>query len=93
MRRREFMRRRAKAETIQRREHEQRRPDIARTAWSDEPISVVQRLEAGVADLQSRLKADSLLVKPQPSLSFQLRQRIDAARELIRLLEGGRGPP
>jgi hypothetical protein len=87
------MRRRAKAETIQRRNQEQRRHDIARRAWSDEPMSVVERLEAGVADLQSRLKAESLLVEPQPGLSSHLRQRIDAARELIRLFGGGRTPP
>jgi hypothetical protein len=84
------MRRRAKTETIRRREREQRRHDIARTAWSDEPMSVVQRLQAGLADLRSRLDAERLRLKPQPTLSFHLRKRIKATRDLIRLLEAER---
>jgi hypothetical protein len=53
-----LMRRPAKTETIRRRKREQRRHDIARTAWSDETMSVVQRLQAGLADLRSRLEAE-----------------------------------
>jgi hypothetical protein len=87
------MRRRAKAEKPQGRDQELRRHDVARRAWSDEPMSVVQRLEAGVTDLQSRLNAERLRLEPQPSLSSHLRQRIEAARDLIRVLGGGRAPP
>jgi hypothetical protein len=87
------MRRRAKAETIQRQDREQRRHDIARMAWSDEPMSVVQRLQSGVRDLQSRLDAEGLRLEPQPSLSFHLRERIKAARDLIRVLGAGSASP
>jgi hypothetical protein len=87
------MRRRAKAEAIQRRDQEQRTHDTARRALSDEPMSVVQRLEAGITDLQSRLKAESLHPDPQLTLSLQLGERIAAAREVIRLLGGGLASP
>jgi hypothetical protein len=84
------MRRPAKTETIRRRKREQRRHDIARTAWSDEPMSVVQRLQAGLADLRSRLEAERLRLKSHSTLSFHLRKRIKATRDLIRLLEAER---
>jgi hypothetical protein len=87
------MRRRAKAKKPQGGDQELRRHDVARRAWSDEPMSVVQRLEAGVTDLQSRLKAERLRLEPQCSLSSRLCQRIEAARDLIRLLGDGRAPP
>jgi hypothetical protein len=80
------MRREAKLGTVPRHDQEQCRHDIARRAWSDEPTSVVQRLETGVIDLQSRLRAESLVLDPQPALTSRLRARIDAARELICLL-------
>jgi hypothetical protein len=38
-----------------------------RMAWSNEPMSVVQRLQAGVTDVRSRLEAESLRLKPRPS--------------------------
>jgi hypothetical protein len=84
------VRRPAKTETIRRRKREQRRHDIARTAWSDETMSVVQRLQAGLADLRSRLEAERFRRKSQSTLSFHLRKRIKATRDLIRLLEAER---
>jgi hypothetical protein len=84
------MRRPAKTETIRRRKGEQRRHDIARTAWSDETMSVVQRLQAGLADLRSRLEAERFRLKSRSPLSFHLRKRIKATRDLIRLLEAER---
>ncbi len=87
------MKGRAKDETLRDGDKEQRRHEIARREWSDEPISVVQRLQAGVADLESRLEAERLRVKPDPGLSSQLRKRIEVARDLIRLLEAGCAPP
>jgi hypothetical protein len=77
------MRRRAKAETNRHPGQEEPRHDVAKRAWSDEPMSVVPRLKAGVTDLQSRLNAESLRLEPQPSLSSHLRQPIEAARDLI----------
>jgi hypothetical protein len=84
------VRRPAKTETIRRRKREQRRHEIARTAWSDETMSVVQRLQAGLADLRSRLEAERFRRKSQSTLSFHLRKRIKATRDLIRLLEAER---
>jgi hypothetical protein len=87
------MRRRSKDEPIRGPGQEDRRHDIARMAWSDEQMPVVQRLKAGVADLESRLDAERLRLKPQPSLSSHLRQRIKAARDLLKLLGAGSAPP
>jgi hypothetical protein len=86
------MRRRAKDETILGGDREERRHDIARMAWSDEPMPVVQRLQAGIADLESRLDAERLRLKAQPALSFHLRERIKTARDLLQRL-GVVGPP
>jgi hypothetical protein len=80
------MTREARLGTVRRHDREQCRHDIARRAWSDEPMSVVQRLKAGVIDLQSRLRAERLLLDPQPALTSRLRARIHAAREFIWLL-------
>jgi hypothetical protein len=73
---------------------EEHRHDIARMAWSDEPIPVAQRLKAGLADLESRLDAERLRRrKPQPGLRSRLRQRIKAARGLLKLFGAERDPP
>ena len=37
-----------------------------------------------------RLEAETLRLEPQPSLSFHLRERMKAARDLIRVLGAGR---
>jgi hypothetical protein len=87
------MRRKAKDKTIRGCDREERRHDIARAAWSDEPVPVVLRLQAGVADLQSRLEAERLNLRPQPGLNSRLRERIKAARDLLQLLGAGRPAP
>jgi hypothetical protein len=87
------MKRRSKDQTIHGGDREERRHDIARMAWSDEPMPVVRRLQAGVADLESRLDAERLGLKANSGLSFHLRERIKAARDLLQLLEAARPPP
>jgi hypothetical protein len=51
---------------------------------------VIQRLQAGLADLRSRLEAERFRRKSRSTLSFHLRKRIKATRDLIRLLEAER---
>ena len=75
-----------------RRKREQRRHDIARKAWSDETMSVVQRLQAGLADLRSRLEAERFRRKSRSTLSFHLRKRIKATRDLIGSLKRSAPP-